>query len=117
NTQVVFNLTNPDDFVKGPAASKATFWIDPGRRLYFNLRVWGLETLTKAFDPGTVQVQVQAQAVGTAAAAGGQTTPPVISSLGITTTSVPTGVAANNYAALAGSTLTAAGGTPPYAWS
>jgi hypothetical protein len=118
NTQVAFNLTDPAQFLNVPLNfSKANFAINPGKTFYLNLRIWGPEAKTRAFDAGTVQAQVQAQAVNTAAADAGQTVPPVITSLGITTTGLPTGVAAQNYAAIAGSTLTATGGTAPYTWS
>src|SRR5262249_31941970 len=40
NTQVLFNLTDRLQF-NDLATSKASFWTDPGRRFYLNLRVWG----------------------------------------------------------------------------
>src|SRR5262249_50248574 len=118
NTQVAFNLTDKSQFLNVALnLSKASFAINPGRTFYLNLRICGPEAKTQSFDVGTVQAQVQAQAVGTQNADAGQTVPPVISSLGITTPSLPTGVAAQDYAALAGSTLSASGGTAPYTWS
>ena len=117
STQVMFNLTDPADFVNvPPSASKAMASLDPGETLFLSVRIWDPVNLTPVVEAGVIEVKAQPQAVNTKEATDGNPNndvPPVTSSLSILTASLNDGVNGSAYS----QTLSGTGGKTPYVWS
>lgn len=123
NQELLVNDNNPNLSANLLSANGAdSFFLNPGETAIATLRIIPNTTSGTAptFNLHDLSVSVVSRSVNTAAAANGDTQPPVAQILAsslapfvITTTTLPGGVAGSAYA----TTLTATGGSGPRVWS